>query len=66
MLEIKIDTDKKCERCKKPGATESGLCLACIVKGIKKGEFDHIIKSMRDVVKSAVKITKPNEKAEDD
>ena len=61
MLEIKIDIDKKCKRCKKPGATESGLCMACIAKGVKKGEFDHIIKPMRDVVKSVVKITKPQD-----
>ena len=58
MLEIRIDIDKKCKRCKKPGATKSGICLACINKGIKKGEFDHIIKPLKDIVKAVVAVTK--------
>ena len=30
--EIIIDEDKECSRCKKPGATQNGLCLSCIEK----------------------------------
>ena len=41
---IDIDMDRKCNRCKKGGACQNGLCLSCINKAIKKGEFDHIIK----------------------
>lgn len=63
MLEIKIDLDKKCKRCGKPGPTESGICLACINKGIKKGEFDHIIKPIGDIVKKAVRCCDPVKRA---
>jgi hypothetical protein len=41
---IKIYMDKKCIRCHKGGATEGGLCMGCISKGIKKGEYDHILR----------------------
>jgi hypothetical protein len=33
-LTITIDMDRKCARCKMPGATQNGLCLSCIEKGI--------------------------------
>ena len=42
ILTINIDLDKKCTRCKKAGATQSGLCMRCIAQGIIKGEYDHI------------------------
>ena len=40
---IHIHTDKKCPRCKKPGATGergTGPCLKCVVKMLKSGELD--------------------------
>ena len=40
---ISVDLDAKCKRCGKGGATQSGLCMACIAKAVKRGEFDHII-----------------------
>ena len=41
---IHVDLDAKCKRCGKGGAVEkSGICMACIAKAIKNGEFDHII-----------------------
>lgn len=30
-LEIVIDLDVPCRRCKKPGATQNGYCLKCIL-----------------------------------
>jgi len=48
---INIDLDKKCTRCKKPGATTAGgLCLECVAKGIKEGKYDHIIRRQRGVL----------------
>lgn len=41
---INIDMNKKCIRCRKGGACDNGLCMACIAKAMKKGEFDHLIK----------------------
>jgi hypothetical protein len=41
---ITIDEDVKCQRCRKPGATPSGMCLGCAGKAIKAGEFDHVIR----------------------
>lgn len=41
---VNVDLDAKCKRCGKPGATQSGVCLKCITKAIKNGEFDHILK----------------------
>ena len=40
---IHVDLDAKCKRCGKGGATQSGVCLACVAKAVKAGEFDHII-----------------------
>jgi hypothetical protein len=48
---ININLDAKCKRCGKGGATQNGLCMTCITKAFKAGEFDHIIKSMREKVK---------------
>jgi len=36
-IEIKIDGNKECSECGKPGATESGLCLGCIAKKVSVG-----------------------------
>lgn len=42
---IDINLDKKCARCGKGGATQSGYCLECISKGIKEGKYDDILKA---------------------
>lgn len=42
MAKIRIDMDKRCSRCGEEGSTQNGLCLKCITKGIKKGEWAHI------------------------
>ena len=47
MAEIRINLDAKCRRCDKGGATQSGVCLKCITKGVVSGEFDHIIKKIK-------------------
>ena len=44
---INVDLDKKCKRCGKGGATDSGVCLACIAKAVRQGEFDGIINKVR-------------------
>jgi len=31
-ITINIDLDKKCWRCKKPGAANGGMCLKCVAK----------------------------------
>ena len=31
-VSITIDMDKRCAECDKGGATESGICLRCIIK----------------------------------
>lgn len=41
---ININADKKCKRCKREWSTDNGLCLKCISKALKRGEFDHLIK----------------------
>ena len=33
-LTLTIDMDKRCSECRKPGATGSGICLACASKAI--------------------------------
>jgi hypothetical protein len=43
-LIIEINLDKKCLRCKKPGALQNGYCLKCMMKMIAEGKFDHILK----------------------
>ena len=48
---IKIDLDAKCKRCGKGGATQSGVCLPCFNKAIQNGEFDHIFKKYKPVMK---------------
>ena len=41
---IDINLDAKCRRCGKGGATQSGVCIPCITKAMKSGEFDSILK----------------------
>lgn len=36
-LEITINTDARCTRCKKKGATQSGYCLRCVADFICNG-----------------------------
>jgi len=45
---IKVNLDTKCKRCGKGGATQSGVCLSCINKAIKNGEFDHIFRKQKE------------------
>ena len=40
---LTINTDAKCKRCGEGGATKSGLCMRCIAKAVKNGEFNHIL-----------------------
>ncbi|MGB5925323.1 MAG: hypothetical protein WBH01_04435 [Dehalococcoidia bacterium] len=40
---IKVNLDTKCTRCGKGGATQNGLCMGCIAKAVKNGEFDYIL-----------------------
>lgn len=53
-LNIKIDLDKKCKKCGKGGATQSGYCLKCVAKMIKNGRLDHIIKPIKNAAKKAL------------
>lgn len=40
---INIDMDKKCSRCGKKGACDNDLCMKCIAKAMKNGEFNHLV-----------------------
>ncbi len=44
---ISVDLDKKCRRCGKDGATQNGLCMVCMAKGVERGEFGSIIKKAK-------------------
>lgn len=55
---INIDMDKKCSRCHKPGACDNGLCMKCIAKAMKKGEFNHLIKKDKPIFENMEKIHK--------
>ena len=45
---IHVDLDAKCQRCGKGGVVEaSGICMKCVAKAIKNGEFDHVFKKHR-------------------
>jgi len=54
MLEIIVDLEKKCQRCGKGGATQNGLCLKCIVKETKEGQFDNVPKAIKEIVRQAI------------
>ena len=41
---LTIDQNKNCKRCGKPGAVNGQICMKCLLKAIKFGEFDHILK----------------------
>lgn len=41
---ITVHMDVVCSRCRSKGATDNGLCMACIGKGISAGAYDHILK----------------------
>ena len=47
-VEIKINMDAKCKRCKKLGASQNGYCLACILKMMDEGKFDNIFKKVME------------------
>jgi hypothetical protein len=48
---ISVNLDARCKRCGKGGATQSGLCMACIAKAVKNGEFDHIINKYKPQIR---------------
>ena len=48
---INVNLDTKCRRCGEGGATLNGLCMKCIAKAVQNGEFDHILKPLRDKAK---------------
>jgi len=50
-FQINVNLDTKCRRCGKGGATQSGVCMACIAKAVKAGEFDHIINKHKPKIK---------------
>lgn len=66
---IDIDMDRKCTRCKKPGATTGGLCLKCIGKKMTEGGYDHLFEkgdvlvSNKEIIKGTpmAKSTKPTQ-----
>jgi hypothetical protein len=42
---INISESNKCRRCGKGWAVnDTGLCLDCINRGIRRGDYDHILK----------------------
>jgi hypothetical protein len=45
-LVVEIDTDKKCKKCGKNGATPNGLCLLCVANNIKVNPF---LKGLRKI-----------------
>ena len=49
-LKIVIDMNRACTSCGKKGATQSGLCLACITAGVKAGKYDDIARQVKDRV----------------
>jgi putative DNA primase/helicase len=49
-IKITIDMDRACAACGTPGATQNGLCLACIAAKVKSGGADDIRKQVQDRV----------------
>ena len=45
--DIIINYAINCSRCGEPGACQNGLCLSCINKALKNGEYDHIFKNIK-------------------
>lgn len=44
MPTITVNMDKKCKRCGKGGATDGGYCLKCVLKNLKEGKYDHLLR----------------------
>lgn len=44
IVHIDINLSGKCCSCGGGSPTQSGLCLSCISLGIRRGDYDHIIK----------------------
>ena len=44
---IHMNLGAKCRRCGKGDATQNGVCLPCITKALKAGEFDNIINKIK-------------------
>ena len=56
---IEVNLDKKCTRCGKGGACQSGLCMKCITKAVQRGEFDHIIDKVKREHGQAINLNVP-------
>lgn len=42
---LSVNMNAKCKCCGKGGAVNnSGVCMKCIAKAVKRGGFDHLIK----------------------
>jgi hypothetical protein len=50
-VRTEIDEDRRCRRCRRPGATQNGYCLMCINRMLQEGKFDHILKRAAKEVK---------------
>lgn len=50
---IEINYGKKCKECGEPGATDDGICLACINKNLKAGSSGHFYKADPSVISTA-------------
>ena len=44
---ITIDMDKKCSKCHKKGAMPNGICMECLSKNMKAGQYDHVVEAIR-------------------
>jgi hypothetical protein len=45
ITKINVDMDKRCKKCHKGGTVnETGLCMECISKGIRRGDYDEMLK----------------------
>jgi hypothetical protein len=53
---VSINTDKKCSRCKRKGASQNGMCLTCTTKALNAGEFDDAIKTSAGVAQAVGKM----------
>jgi hypothetical protein len=50
---VRIDMNAPCPRCHKKGSVNGGMCLRCMLKALRAGEFDHVIQRAKaaDVAK---------------
>ena len=44
---ITIDMGKKCKQCGRKGAADGGICMRCILKNMRAGKYDHLLKKIR-------------------